>query len=181
MGRKMKTIFRKLGVKVVVLVIVMLGAALVTVNIVSLAILRSFADGILTDRAVVGRQVLEETLKEEIANLEHTHRTLTDNQGFIRAVRERDNNALDRDYSTLLGQSDDYFMVISDFDGNIIYRSASYQYDTYDFGGTNIQIYLNSIVHRDGKLAVMAADQINIDGEDLVLVIGFKLSAGEWL
>lgn len=119
----MKAMFRKLGVQVVVLVIIMLTVSLLSINVISLNILRRFADDILTERAVVGRQVLEETLTEEIMNLEHTHRTLAENKGFMRALQENDAAALNRDLATTFGDSPDHFMEVSELDGDILFQS----------------------------------------------------------
>ena len=129
----MNKITGRLGMQVILIVVVLPAASLLAINVITVNTLRSYADTVLVDRASVGMQVLEDSIDDETGKLEASHRALTEDRSFMRAVRDKDIKQLTKHFETEFGtDSEDYFMAVGETNGSLVYKTDSYLFDEVD-------------------------------------------------
>ncbi|HBI51781.1 MAG TPA: methyl-accepting chemotaxis protein [Ruminococcaceae bacterium] len=177
----MKQAFRKLGVQIIVIVIVILAVSLSAVNIITLRLLHGFTDNILLNRAHVGMEVLEDTLKDEIKRLEDDFAIFEGDFGFVSAAALGDTETASASYNSRFGSDPNMFMIVGDTSNNILFKSDNCPITTVDLAAIANGKTIDGILERDGELVAMYATQFKYGGTSYGAMIGFSMEATDWM
>ena len=177
----MKQAFRKLGVQIIVIVIIILAVSLSAVNIITLRLLHGFTDNILLNRAHVGMEVLEDTLKDEIKRLEDDFAIFEGDFGFVSAAALGDTETASASYNTRFGSDPNMFMIVGDTSNNILFKSDNCPITTVDLAAIANGKTIDGILERDGELVAMYATQFKYGGTSYGAMIGFSMEATDWM
>ena len=177
----MKQAFRKLGVQIIVIVIIILAVSLSAVNIITLRLLHGFTDNILLNRAHVGMEVLEDTLKDEIKRLEDDFAIFEGDFGFVSAAALGDTETASASYNSRFGSDPNMFMIVGDTSNNILFKSDNCPITTVDLAAIANGKTIDGILERDGELVAMYATQFKYGGTSYGAMIGFSMEATDWM
>ena len=177
----MKQALKKLGVQIIVIVIAILAFSLAAVNIISLQLLHGFTDNILLSRAHVGMEVLEDTLKDEIKNLENDFSIFEGDFGFVSAAALGDTATAADLYNKRFGSDPNKFMIVGDASNNILFRSDNCPISTVDLAAIANGKTIDGILERDGELVAMYATPFKYSGNSYGIMIGFSMEATDWM
>ncbi len=177
----MKQALKKLGVQIIVIVVAILAVSLSAVNIISLKLLHNFTDDILLERAHVGMEVLEDTLQDEIKDLEDDFAIFEGDFGFVSAVALGDNETARDLYGKSFGSDPNKFMIVGDTANNILFRSDSCPLQTVDLAAIANGKTIDGILERDGELVAMYATVFRYAGTAYGAMIGFSMEAADWM
>ena len=177
----MKQAFRKLGVQIIVIVIIILAVSLSAVNIITLRLLHGFTDNILLNRAHVGMEVLEDTLKDEIKRVEDDFAIFEGDFGFVSAAALGDTETASASYNSRFGSDPNMFMIVGDTSNNILFKSNNCPITTVDLAAIANGKTIDGILERDGELVAMYATQFKYGGTSYGAMIGFSMEATDWM
>ena len=177
----MKQLLKKLGVQIILIVVLILAVSLSAVNIISLQLLHRFTDNILLERAHVGMEVLEDTLKDEIKGLEDDFAIFEGDFGFVSAAALGDAETARSSYEARFGSDPNKFMIVGDTANNILFKSDSCPISTVDLAAIANGKTIDGILERDGELVAMYATSFRYAGTPYGVMIGFSMEATDWM
>ncbi len=160
--------------------IVVMVATLLSVTLLSM---RSYNDSIMLQRAVVGMQVLEDTVNNEIEELYDKFASMSKDERFVTVLPNGEasgdifRSALEDEFPG----NEDVYMVITDGNGNITFKTSAYPLKTFDYGQVARGKVIKGVARCDDELVAMYAAPITVYGETYVLCLGFTMKATDWL
>ncbi|MBQ3841325.1 MAG: methyl-accepting chemotaxis protein [Ruminiclostridium sp.] len=173
--------FKKLGLQIVVstiAIVVLVIAIMLTVSVISF---RSYNDSIMLERAKVGMQVLEDKVDILLKNLEDAYSMMKEDGDFRDAAEAADEPVL-KDYMSRKLPGDEFYMVVGDRNGSIIYTSANYPLKSFDYSPMYNGKTIKGISRTDGELVAMYASYVkDQDGQEFMLCLGMDMKSFEWL
>ena len=173
--------FRKLGTQIVFITsvcIIVVVAVMLTVSIVQF---RNYNDSIMLERAVVGMQVLENTVENEINDLAEKHGSFSKDIRFTAAVPGVGTDAFETFIEEEFAGNEDLYLVVTDKTGTIVYSSPNYPLKTFDYSQVVNGKTIHGIARCDGELVAMHAGAISVYGENYAVCVGFTMEATDWL
>ncbi|MBR5089289.1 MAG: cache domain-containing protein, partial [Ruminiclostridium sp.] len=173
--------FKKLGLQIVlstISIVIVVIAVMLTVSVISF---RSYNDSIMLQRAVVGMQVLEDKVDNVLKNLEDAYSMMKEDGDFRDAAEAADEPIL-KDYMSKKLPGDDFYMVVGDRNGTIIYTSSNYPLKSFDYSSVFNGRTIKGIARCDGELVAMFASYVkDQDGQEFMLCLGMNMKAYDWL
>jgi methyl-accepting chemotaxis protein len=177
---KERGIFKKLGVQVVFITVAALAITVAVILIASLSMFRNYNDGILVERANVGRQVLEDTLNRQISMLdEHYVRWETDKK-LSAKVETRDSAYFEEVFNQNV-TDDASFLVITDHNGIPVFKSSNYPLASFDLAGVAGGKNVSGIVQEGDKLVAVVAKPFYGRLASGAIIVGFDMSDNSWM
>ncbi len=173
--------FKKLGTQIIVVTIAAITAVIAVMLIVTLISFSGYNRGVMIERAVVGMSVLEDKVNGEFTKLEDTHSMLKED-GDFRDAAEAANEPVLKDYMQRKLPGDDFFMVVGNKTGAIIYTSSNYPLKSFDYTPVANGKIIKGVVKCDGELVAMYAAYVkDQDGQEFMLALGFTMKATDWM
>ncbi|MBQ3842192.1 MAG: methyl-accepting chemotaxis protein [Ruminiclostridium sp.] len=173
--------FKKLGSQIVFITsacIILVVAVMLTVSIIQF---RNYNDSIMLERAVVGMQVLENTVDNEINNLAELHSSFSKDIRFTAALPSVNTEAFETFKSEELTGKNDVYLVITDTKGSIVYNTPNYPLKSFDYSQVVGGKTIHGIARCDGELVAMHAGPISVYGDSYAVCLGFTMEATDWL
>ena len=172
---------KKLGIQIVIstiAIVILVIAVMLTVSVISF---RNYNDTIMLQRAVVGMQVLEDKVENVLRNLEDAFSMMKED-GDFRDAAEAANEAVLKDYMSRKLPGDEYYMVVGDRHGKIIYTSANYPLKSFDYSPMYNGRTIKGLSRTDGELVAMYASYVkDQDGQEFMLCLGLDMRSDKWL
>ncbi len=173
--------FKKLGTQIVVIVGISIAVFVAVMLVVTIIQFRSYNDSIMLERAVVGMQVLEDKVETVLGNLEDAYSMMKED-GDFRDAAEAANEAILKDYMSRKLPGDEYYMVVGDRHGKIIYTSTNYPLKSFDYSPMYSGRTIKGISRTDGELVAMFASYVkDQDGQEFMLCLGMNMRSDKWL
>jgi len=161
------------GVGIVVMVALLLSTTLLT--------MRSYNDGIMLERAVVGMQVLEDKVASELNDLEDAYSMFKEDGDFRDAAVAANGEVL-KAYMQKQLPGEDFYMIVGDKSGAITYKSDNYPLKSFDYAPVSNGKTIKGIARCDEELVAMYASYVkDQDGQEFMLCLGFTMEATDWL
>ncbi len=173
--------FKKLGTQIVfitVICIVAVIALLVTITLISFS---GYNDGVLREKAQIGEVALKGAVEDEMSTLGLYEKIFSEDAAFNDAVSRLDVEAMNTIYKNNLGSNPDLFGGVADGSGNIIFKSEKFAMDGFDFGQVARGKTISGIVKNGERLCIMSASPTTILNNTYVYIVGFLLSAQDYL
>ncbi|MBQ9384520.1 MAG: methyl-accepting chemotaxis protein [Ruminiclostridium sp.] len=173
--------FKKLGTQIVFITgvcIIVVVAVMLTVSIVQF---RNYNDSIMLQRAVVGMQVLENTVENEINDLAEKHSGFSKDIRFTAAIPGVGTDAFETFMKEEFAGNADLYLVVTDTKGTVVYSSSNYPLSSFDYSQVVNGKTIHGIARCDGELVAMHAAPVSVYGDNYAVCIGFTMEATDWL
>jgi methyl-accepting chemotaxis protein len=175
--------FKKLGTQIVFITTLCIAAVIAVLVAVTLISMRQYNDSIMLERAVVGMQVLENQVSAELGKLQDSYRSIVKDEAVTAYLPTAEKNAdiFDSALNDEFDGNKDFYMVVTDGSGNIIYRSSNYPLSSFDYAPAANGKIIKGVARCDNEIVAMYADTVVVYGEKFVICLGFTMGATDWL
>lgn len=167
--------FKKLGTQITVITAAMVIVMVAVLLVSTLLQFRVYNDDILVERANTGVGVLEAEFDNNRSDLKKEFEIFTGDHAFMEAVANGDMSCIEQMCGKEL-DSKRNFLVVSDKAGNIVYKSSSYPFETFDIKQA-VSTTIDGVVVSDNEMVLMYASHSG----DYIVSIGYVLNESTWL
>ncbi len=170
---------RKLGLAIVALAI---GAIFITVllaMILTMTMFRQYNDIILTERANVGVNVLENMLTNEIKQLNDDYWMWSQDSPFAEAINKEEPGYFTETWSEYKNSESSFCAVVAK-SGNVVF-SESFPYSKFDFQSVLNGKIIDGVFLQDNKLTGIYGAPVTENGAEGALILGVSLEKQGWL
>ena len=173
--------FKKLGMQIVFITSICIVAVVAIMLSVTLISFRSYNDSIMLERAVVGMQVLEDTVNDEIEELYEKYVIMVEDEKFLLAVPMLDEAVFKDSMNQAFGGNEDFYMLITDENGKIAYSTSTYPLKSFDYAQVVNGKTIKGVARCDEELVAMYAAPTSVYGKNYCVCLGFTMEATDWL
>ena len=174
---------KRIGTRVVLLSVVSLVVIVTILLSMTIAMFKNYNDNILEERALVGRQVLQDVVSSNLELDKEIFCVLAQDPMFCEYI--------DTGLSKNIGQywnsyypnyiSEGMFIAVANHQGNILYQSEEYPFSTYSFTNSSHVEPLSGVVKSDDNLGIVYSEPIIINDLKYFLVVGNNMSNANFM
>ena len=170
---------QSLGLTILILFISAIIVTVAASTIITVNMFKSYNDGILTERAHVGLNVLKTRLETEIKDLNDDFWMWSEDSPFAEAMNSKDKSYFEGTWPEYKDSDSDFCAVVAG-DGSVIF-SYNFPFSTFDYASVVGGKEINGIVLQDGEMAALYGAAASEGGANGALIIGFSLEEQGWL
>ena len=145
---------KKIGTQIILIAMAAMTVTALLILVPTLMMFRSYNNGLLTDKAVVGMQVLENSMQNELNSLNSDYWMWAEDREFEQAVIDRNADYFKEHFASEYAESGGEFCLIADGDGNVIYNTDNYIINL-DIGAIARGTVYNGVIQEGDHLALV--------------------------
>ena len=175
-GNRKKEKSLSLGFTIVALFVV---AILITVGvsmILTIALFRNYVDGLVIERAVVGTNVLVDSIEKEKTDSVSNFWMWVDDPPFHESFSKGDTEYFKNSWATSMKKSASDFGAVINGDGSVLFQSDNFPFKTLNTSSIVNGITMEGIIRQDGALAVIYGSPLSVVGLQGAVIRGYVLN-----
>lgn len=164
---------QKIGTRIIAISISTLVITVALALVVTLLLMKQYNDSVLMERAHIGTNILEDTVKQKLVLCEEAYWVEVQDPDFSRAVEEGDTSILQLSFTTNYGDDKGMFLMVKDpTNYNVIYKSSNCPLDLIDVGTVHGGLYSSN-----GVTVGLYSEPVG----DYYVIVGYNFASTEWL